>query len=78
MERTSNSYNVTNIQSLIGQFRSHIKTSGKSESTVRKYKEYVRQLIYLGKVQKEEVDYVYRLLGMQNTNVVKWLSLIHI
>lgn len=72
MERTSNSYNVNNIQSLIGQFRSIIKTSGKSEPTVRKYKEYVRNLIYLGKVQKEEVDYVYRLLGMQNTNVVKW------
>lgn len=72
MERASNSYNVNNIQSLIGQFRSLIKTSGKSESTVRKYKEYVRNLIYLGKVQKEEVDYVYRLLGMQNTNVVKW------
>lgn len=38
MERASNSYNVNNIQSLIGQFRSLIKTSGKNESTVRKYK----------------------------------------
>lgn len=65
-------YNVNNISNLIGQFKSVIKTYGKSENAVRLYKEHNRNLVNTGDIQQQELDFVYRLLGMRNTDVVKW------
>lgn len=72
MSKKECNYNVNNISNLIGQFKSIITTYGKSENAVRLYKEHNRNLVSAGDVQQQELAFVYRLLGMRNTNIVKW------
>lgn len=65
-------YDIQAIQFLIASFNSIVKEAGKTDSSVRLFKRQSDGLCSLGKVSKNDVEFVYRLLGMKNTNSLKW------
>lgn len=65
-------YDIQAIQFLIASFNSIVKEVGKTDSSVRLFKRQSDGLCSLGKVSKNDVEFVYRLLGMKNTNSLKW------
>lgn len=65
-------YDIQAIQFLIASFNSIVKEVGKTDSSVRIFKRQSDGLCSLGKVSKNDVEFVYRLLGMKNTNSLKW------
>lgn len=65
-------YDIQAIQFLIASFNSTVKEVGKTDSSVRLFKRQSDGLCSLGKVSKDDVEFVYRLLGMKNTNSLKW------
>lgn len=65
-------YDVEAIQFLIASFNNIINEIGKTDQSVRLFKKQADGLCSVGKVNKQDVEYVYRLLGMKNTNSLKW------
>lgn len=65
-------YNVEAIQFLIASFNSVIKAMGKTDKAVVFFKSQVDNLQTVSQIKYPDIDFVYRLLGMKNTNAVKW------
>ena len=65
-------YNVEAIQFLIASFNSIIKAMGKTDKAVAFFKSQVDNLQTVSQIKYPDIDFVYRLLGMKNTNAVKW------
>lgn len=65
-------YNVQAIQFLIASFSSVIGAMGKTDKAVKFYKEQVNNLQTVSQIQYPDIDIVYRILGMRNTDAVKW------
>lgn len=65
-------YNVEAIQFLIASFNSVIKAIGKTDKAVVFFKSQVDNLQTVSQIKYPDIDFVYRLLGMKNTNAVKW------
>lgn len=65
-------YNVEAIQFLIASFNSVIKAMGKTDKAVAFFKSQVDNLQTVSQIKYPDIDFVYRLLGMKNTNAVKW------
>ena len=65
-------YNIQTIQFLIASFNSIIGAMGKTDTAVKFYKEQVNNLQTVSQIQYSDIDMVYRILGMRNTNAVKW------
>lgn len=65
-------YNIQAIQFLIASFNSVIGAMGKTDTAVKFYKEQVNNLQTVSQIQYSDIDMVYRILGMRNTNAVKW------
>ena len=65
-------YNVEAIQFLIASFNGVIKAMGKTDKAVAFFKSQVDNLQTVSQIKYPDIDFVYRLLGMKNTNAVKW------
>lgn len=65
-------YNVETIQFLIASFNSVINAMGKTDKAVAFFKSQVDNLQTVSQIKYPDIDFVYRLLGMKNTNAVKW------
>lgn len=65
-------YNVEAIQFLIASFNSVINAMGKTDKAVVFFKSQVDNLQTVSQIKYPDIDFVYRLLGMKNTNAVKW------
>lgn len=65
-------YNVETIQFLIASFNSVINAMGKTDKAVVFFKSQVDNLQTVSQIKYPDIDFVYRLLGMKNTNAVKW------
>lgn len=65
-------YNVEAIQFLIASFNSVINAMGKTDKAVVFFKSQVDNLQTVSQIKYPDIDLVYRLLGMKNTNDVKW------
>lgn len=69
---TQGQYNIEAIQFLIASFNSVIKAMGKTDKAVAFFKSQVDNLQTVSQIKYPDIDFVYRLLGMKNTNAVKW------
>lgn len=65
-------YNVETIQFLIASFKNIVKEVGKTDSSVRLFKKQAESLCSIKTATEQDVEFVYRLLGMKNTNSLKW------
>lgn len=70
-------YSVDVVSSLVCMFKQAVDNYGKSSKTVAKYKEQIEYLTkndeYIKRLHiQDDLDFVYRLLGMQNTDAIKW------
>lgn len=70
-------YDINRISGLICLFKQTVSKYGKSSKTVKTYKEQIEYLMKNDKYIKQsdiqkDLDFVYRLLGMQNTDAIKW------
>ena len=66
------SHNINQIQYLIGQFNSLINAFGQKPEQVKYFKEQSQGIVNLGQLQQNDLDFVYKVLGIQNTSNVKW------
>lgn len=67
-------YNLNELSFLIGSFRDVINTFGENNKSVDFYKRQAIGLANIGQVQVESINLVNRVVGMENTNSVKWDS----
>lgn len=65
-------YNLQTLSFLIGSFRDIVKSFGKSSKSVEFYKRQVYGLADIGQVNTVDILFVEELIGMSNTNAVKW------
>ena len=65
-------YNIETLSFLIGSFRDIIQSFGENNKSVEFYKRQTGQLVNIGQVGRNEADLVEELIGMQNTDAVKW------
>lgn len=68
----SRRYNVQQISFLIGSFRQVVQSFGKDSKTVEFFRGQTDGLVSLGQLNAVDANFVYRLLGMESTNAVKW------
>lgn len=70
-------YNIEAIQFMVQQFKEIVYTYGKTKQAVQIFKEQANCLVtgnlnYRTKVKPEDVDFVFRLLGMRKTDSIRW------
>lgn len=65
-------YNIQTLSFLIGSFRDVVQSFGQSSNSVEFYKRQVYGLANIGQISMNEVIFVEELVGMRNTNAVKW------
>ena len=64
--------NIENIKYLVDYFRSAVSLMGKNETTVNLYRRNTYELIKDGQLGYFEVIVVEQLIGMYNTDSLKW------
>lgn len=65
-------YNLNQISFLIGSFNNTVHTFGQNSKSVAFFRQQVNSLINIGQVQTSSAEFVYKLIGMENTDSVKW------
>lgn len=65
-------YNIQTLSFLIGSFRDIVQSFGQNSKSVEFYKRQVYGLADIGQVKASEILFVEDLIGMRNTNAVKW------
>lgn len=65
-------YNLNQISFLIGSFNNTIHTFGQNSKSVAFFRQQVNSLINIGQVKESSAEFVYKLIGMENTDSVKW------
>ena len=65
-------HNVQTLSFLIGSFNQMIVTFGENSKTVEFFRTQVNGLVDIGQVSLEDVDLIFSLIGMKNTDSVKW------
>lgn len=65
-------YNMKSIKYLIDFFEMCHQTMGNSKKTVVLFKQNVENLTSIGQLGTKEVELIYSLLGMTNTDSIKW------
>lgn len=67
-------YNVQTLSFLISSFKNMAATVGQNSKTVELYKQQVGMMINIGQIGQAEAELINELIGMKNTNAVKWQS----
>lgn len=65
-------YNIETLSFLIGSFRDIVQSFGQNNKSVEFYKRQVYGLANIGQIGTNEILFVEELVGMKNTNAVKW------
>lgn len=65
-------YNLQTLSFLIGSFRDIVQSFGQNSKSVEFYKRQVYGLANIGQVNTVDILFVEDLIGMRNTNAVKW------
>lgn len=67
-----NKYNLQTISFLIGSLNSVTTNFGKNSKSIEFFKQQVNALVNIGTVRAVDAEFVYKLVGMENTDAVKW------
>lgn len=67
-----NKYNLQTISFLIGSLNSVTTNFGKNSKSIEFFKQQVNALVNIGNVRAVDAEFVYKLVGMENTDAVKW------
>lgn len=65
-------HNVQTLSFLIGSFNQMVGTFGENSKTVEFFRTQVNGLVDIGQVSSEDADLIFSLIGMKNTDSVKW------
>lgn len=65
-------HNVEAISFLIGSFKDVVNSFGQNNKAVEFYKRQAKGLINIGQISSEDYIIVLELIGMKNTDAVKW------
>lgn len=65
-------YNIQTLSFLIGSFRDIVQSFGKNSKSAEFYKRQTYGLVNIGQISMNEVIFIEELVGMRNTNAVKW------
>ena len=65
-------YNIKTLGFLIGSFNQMVSTFGESSKTVEFFRNQVMGLVDIGQVNLSDASLVFSIIGMTNTNSVKW------
>lgn len=65
-------HNINAVSYLIGSFNNLINSFGQKPESVAFFKNQSQGIVELGQISQDDLDLVYKILGMQNTENVKW------
>lgn len=65
-------YNINTIMYLLNTFTRIVTVCGKDSNSVRIYKDDVAKLVKAGRVSANDESMVEKIIGMENTDAVKW------
>lgn len=65
-------YNIKVLSYLIGSYNKMLASFGESSKTVKVFREQVLGLVNIGQVGQKDVDLVFSIIGMTNTDSVKF------
>lgn len=65
-------YNIKVLSYLIGSYNKMLSSFGESSKTVKVFREQVLGLVNIGQVSQTDVDLVFSIIGMTNTDSVKF------
>lgn len=65
-------YNIQTLSFLVASFKDVVESFGKNDKSVEFYKRQVQGLVNVGQVSQDDADMIEKIIGMQNTNAVKW------
>lgn len=65
-------YNIKVLSYLIGSYNKMLSSFGESSKTVKVFREQVLGLVNIGQVSQTDVDLVFSIIGMSNTDSVKF------
>lgn len=65
-------YNINALSYLIGLFKKTCAEMGENAKTVQYFRDIVNGLVNINQLSYNDVDTVYSIIGMKNTNAVKW------
>ena len=65
-------YNINALSYLIGLFKKTCAEMGETAKTVQYFRDMVNGLVNINQLSSLDVDTVYSIIGMKNTNAVKW------
>ena len=65
-------YNIKVLSYLIGSYNKMLASFGESSKTVKVFREQVLGLVNIGQVSQTDVNLVFSIIGMANTDSVKF------
>lgn len=65
-------HNIDQVSAMLQLFNNVVEQFGKTSSSVQFFKKQVSQFCKMGQLKSEDADYVYKLLGISNTQAIKW------
>lgn len=65
-------YNITTVMFLVNSFKDIVDSYGRVNRTVDLYKRQVESMIISKQISVNDRDIVFELLGIVNTNNIKW------
>lgn len=65
-------YNITTVMFLVNSFKDIVDSYGRVNRTVDLYKRQVESMIVSKQISVNDKDIVFELLGIVNTNNIKW------
>lgn len=67
-----NKHNINSISFMIASFKDIVDSFGKKSESVSFFKRQIDGLCSINQLSLDDVDLVYRLLGIVNTDAIKW------
>lgn len=65
-------HDIDTLSFLIASFKDIVQSFGQNSKSVEFYKRQVDGLLNIGQIRQEDADFIEELVGMENTNAVKW------
>lgn len=67
-------YNIPTLSFLLGSYTGMLESFGKNPKTVEFFRNQVNGLINIHQVSRMDAELIFDIIGMQNTNNVKWVK----
>lgn len=65
-------YNFNSLSYMIAYFKELVESFGTNSKTVEFYKKQIGYLISIGQIKKQDYELIESLIGMENTDAIKW------